>query len=63
MGRGIIEAKHDTQIYIEVPARHHDQTLPIPFWLLKKPSYSIHTLDDGWRWRACNIIYYDTNTI
>ena len=29
MGRGIIEAKHDT--HIEVSERHHDQTLPIPF--------------------------------
>ena len=31
-----------TRRYIEVSARHHDQTVPIPFWLLKKkkPSYS-----------------------
>ena len=25
-----------TRRYIEVSARHHDQTVPIPFWLLKK---------------------------
>ena len=36
-----------TRRYIEVSARHHDQTLPIPFWLLKKTSYIIRTLDDG----------------
>ena len=35
MGRGIIEAKHDTQIYRSFCAPY-DQTLPIPFWLLKK---------------------------
>ena len=26
-----------TRRYIEVSARHHDQTLPVPFWLLKIP--------------------------
>ena len=52
MGRGIIEATHDTHIYIEVSEhievseRHHDQTLPIPFGLLKKNCHSIRTRDD-----------------
>ena len=72
MGRGIIEAKHDTHIYIEVSEhievseRHHDQTLPIPFGLLKKKlsqySHTGRSLTVGEGQRG-NIIYYDTHTI
>ena len=54
MGRGIIEAKHDTHIYIEVSEhievseRHHDKTLPIPCLIrvIEKKPHSIRTLDD-----------------
>ena len=53
--------------HIEVSERHHDQTLPIPFGLLKKNCHSIRTLDDrsltvGERQRG-NIIYYNTHAI
>ena len=45
--------------HIEVSERHHDQTLPIPFGLLKK-KLSQYSHTEGQRG---NIIYYDTHTI